>query len=205
MPGQMMHLSAGTRWWQETGREGNFGQFLLGCIAPDAVNARGFASKEVRWHAHLRDENLGVWKENARRFYQQQREFPDQDYLLGYLIHVMTDILWDECFDPVLEQNIRTLTADAQQQYRVRWSELFLFDRLASFSDWWKEVRPAFARAKALPINGISETMTELLQKDTLFWYASSIAEQYGTNPPHFVTQEDAGALAQALVKQVQL
>ena len=94
MPGQMMHLYVGDLFWKNRGLTGNRGQFLLGCIAPDGVNARGFAPKQQRWHAHLRDQNLEVWKKNALHFYQDHLDFPDLDYLQGYLVHVFTDILW---------------------------------------------------------------------------------------------------------------
>lgn len=203
MPGQMMHLYVGSRCWQQRNRQGDYGQFLLGCIAPDGVNAKGFASKEMRWHAHLRDENLSVWKENARRFYQQQqREFCDRDYLFGYFVHVMTDILWDESFNQALDEKICALTQDGGERNRLRWNELFLFGRAACFMDWWKDARPAFAGAKARAVNGICETMIELLQKDTLFWYERRLEAKYGTAPSCFVTLSDAEALAQTVIAQ---
>lgn len=206
MPGQMMHLYVGNCLWQEQGLRGNRSQFLLGCIAPDGVNAKGFAPKKIRWRAHLRARDLGVWKENALRFYQGQQGVIPWEYLLGYLVHVYTDILWDELFNPQLERSIRALTQNEDKRDFLRWSELFLFDRLACFQDWWKHgARREFARARALDINGISSTMIELLQKDTLFWYANTIEEQYGTAPPCFVTQIQAENLASAVIEQVNI
>ncbi len=204
MPGQMMHLYVGKYFWEAAGYSGNRAQFLLGCIAPDGVNAKGFASKKIRWHAHLRDRDLGVWKHNAENFYRAHASFEDPDYLLGYLVHVYTDILWDEQYNPELERAICGLTTNEESRDTLRWGELFLFDRLACFQDWWRrDVRKDFARAKAVAIHGIPAHMIELLQKDTLFQYADSIERQYGTQPPHFVTVEQADGLSRLVAEQL--
>ncbi len=206
MPGQMMHLYVGDLFWKNRGLTGNRGQFLLGCIAPDGVNARGFAPKQQRWHAHLRDQNLEVWKKNALHFYQDHLDFPDLDYLQGYLVHVFTDILWDEFFNQTLEASICSVTEEEEVRNRLRWEELFLFDRLACFQDWWKlDARAEFAKAKAKSIHGIPCTMIELLQKDTLFWYAQTIEEEYGTKPPQFVTRMQAKELADILTNVLKI
>ena len=204
MPGQMMHLYVGKRFWETKGGTGNRAPFLLGCIAPDGVNAKGFAPKEVRWHAHLRGRDLGVWKQNARRFYNRHDSFRDPDYLLGYLVHVYTDILWDELFNLELEQSICNLTADEEHRNQLRWGELFQFDRFACFQDWWRrDVRQDFARARAISIHGIPASMIELLQKDTLFWYADTIERKYGTHPPRFVTAGQAEGLACTVIGEL--
>ena len=80
--------------------------FYLGTIAPDAVNAHGFASKEKRWSAHVRDKALNKWKENVKRLYEKNIETVKEDFLRGYCIHILTDILMDEKYVNIFKNQI---------------------------------------------------------------------------------------------------
>ena len=70
--------------------------FIVGNIAPDAVNINGFAPREERWTAHLRDKDLDTWIENAKTFYKQNEGKIDNNFLLGYTSHLLTDVLHDK-------------------------------------------------------------------------------------------------------------
>lgn len=72
--------------------------FYLGVLAPDAVNLNGFASKEERWTSHLRDKNLSTWRQNIIAFYKKEKSNYDSYFLDGYLIHILTDIIFDDYF-----------------------------------------------------------------------------------------------------------
>ena len=78
--------------------------FYLGALAPDTVNLNGFASKEERWNSHLRNENLDTWVENVKRFYNENKDKYNKYFLLGYILHIITDIVHDKYF----YQDIRT-------------------------------------------------------------------------------------------------
>ena len=70
--------------------------FIVGNIAPDAVNINGFAPREERWPAHLRDKDLDTWIENTKTFYKQNEGKIDNNFLLGYTSHLLTDVLHDK-------------------------------------------------------------------------------------------------------------
>ena len=70
--------------------------FIVGNIAPDAVNINGFAPKEERWTAHLRDKDLDKWIENAKLFYEQNKGKINNNFLLGYTSHLLTDVIHDK-------------------------------------------------------------------------------------------------------------
>lgn len=72
--------------------------FYLGVLAPDAVNLNGFASKEERWTSHLRDKNLSTWRQNIINFYNKEKDNYPSYFLNGYLIHILTDIIFDDYF-----------------------------------------------------------------------------------------------------------
>ena len=70
--------------------------FIVGNISPDAVNLNGFAPRELRWTAHLRDKDLNIWKNNAIEFYENNKKSINNNFLLGYVTHILTDIIHDE-------------------------------------------------------------------------------------------------------------
>jgi len=66
------------------------GQFLLGAIAPDAVFARVGCSMDDIVSSHYREKSVkSSWTLAANEFMQT-----DNTFLLGYCIHIMTDVLW---------------------------------------------------------------------------------------------------------------
>lgn len=72
--------------------------FYLGALAPDSVNLNGFAPKEIRWKTHVRDENLDCWLNNATEFYHDNKNKYNESFLLGYILHIITDIIHDKYF-----------------------------------------------------------------------------------------------------------
>ncbi len=72
--------------------------FYLGALAPDAVNVNGFAPKEERWTSHCRDKNLNTWRSNIINFYKSEQVNYNHAFLTGYLIHILTDIIFDDYF-----------------------------------------------------------------------------------------------------------
>lgn len=85
--------------------------FYLGAYAPDSVNLHGFASKELRWTAHQRRQDLNDWRSALRDFYNQEKNNYPKNFLLGYVTHILTDIIFDDYFyddikHKMLEDNI---------------------------------------------------------------------------------------------------
>lgn len=70
--------------------------YYLGLLAPDAPNLNGFAEKIERWTAHLRKKDYNEWKDNLNAFYSKEKNNYPKDFILGYYIHIMTDIIYDE-------------------------------------------------------------------------------------------------------------
>ena len=72
--------------------------FYLGAMAPDSVNLEFFAPKEDRWTAHLRKKDLTDWRINLRKFYDKHKNNYPREFLLGYITHVLTDIIYDDFY-----------------------------------------------------------------------------------------------------------
>lgn len=79
--------------------------YFLGLLAPDAPNLEGFAPREERWMAHERDGDRVVWRKKIKKFYDQEKTHYPKDFILGYYIHLLTDIVYDDFFyDQVREE-----------------------------------------------------------------------------------------------------
>jgi len=66
------------------------GQFLLGAVAPDAVFARVGCSIDDIVNSHYRQTSVkNSWTLAVNEFKETENTF-----LLGYCIHIMTDVLW---------------------------------------------------------------------------------------------------------------
>lgn len=97
MPTSQIHEIVGRKLTKKYKSLDNY-NFYLGIIAPDSVNYLGFAPKEDRWNAHLRDKALSVWKSNIINFYNENKSNYNESFLKGYITHIMTDIVYDESF-----------------------------------------------------------------------------------------------------------
>ena len=86
--------------------------FYLGTLAPDTVNLNFvFAPKLLRWTAHQRSIDLSDWKFSLKDFYQKEKTNYPRNFILGYITHILTDIIFDESFylditDKMLNDNI---------------------------------------------------------------------------------------------------
>ncbi len=81
-------------------------EYYLGLLSPDSPNFEGFAPKEERWNAHVRRKNLQDWRNSLKDFYQREKNHYPEDFLLGYIIHILTDIIYDDFFYHKVKERI---------------------------------------------------------------------------------------------------
>ena len=197
MPTSIIHLKVGYEYAKRHKQYDNK-KFYLGIIAPDAVNLNGFAEKEKRWSAHLRDKNLDVWKSNIINFYIQNKNHFDNNYIHGYLLHVLTDIFFDEKNPIELFPKIQNKVGD--EKVREEYSrQMDMYERSQLTTDWWKYVESALQNSEAETINNIEkeniEKWKELILKD----YSKKCVTQY-----EFITPEYINEIVQELEKYIQ-
>lgn len=139
MPGAITHLkTAHYILKNEIASVSQPKQFYLGSISPDSVNVNGHADKSIRWPAHLRDSDLDVWLNNVKQFYELQKSETKSDFLLGYIIHIITDIVWDKYFEKQLCGQFLTAGIPMEMWKSYRWAELYGYEKLSSRSDLFK-------------------------------------------------------------------
>lgn len=186
MPSILFHELVG---YEFTKKHSKFksGNFYLGVAVPDAVNAYGFASKEARWKTHLRDEDLEKWKNNIIEFYKSNENKFEQEYLMGYLIHVLTDIVCDEIYRDKLYPNLLKEGYNYDTAYKYYEDAIQKLENNNIDKKWWSEVKEKLQTATKIPINNINEKMIEDWNKYTIDKYSSRKYEEKGYITEEFV------------------
>ncbi len=197
MPTSIIHLKVGYEYAKSHKQYDNK-QFYLGIIAPDAVNLNGFAEKEKRWGAHLRDKDLNIWKDNITNFYRQNKNDFNNNYIYGYLIHVLTDIYFDEKNATKLFPKIENKVGD--EKVREEYSrQMDMYERSQLTTDWWKYVESALQNSEAETINNIQKDNIEKWKQLILKDYSQKCVTQYELITPEYINE-----IVQELEKYIQ-
>lgn len=164
MPGPITHLQAA--YYYNVTHDRRFGSGIyLGSIIPDSVNVNGHAPKEKRWPAHLRDRDLDIWTANAKRFYNQNKGKVEEGCLRGYILHILTDIVWDRSFDRPLYECLLRDGVPERELKRERWNEIYGYEQTQLESPWFRnEVLLQLSAAEPLPIGTLDLREIKLWQ-----------------------------------------
>ncbi len=187
MASTMMHLLVGDGIAKADKRIKGTGQFYFGCFLPDSVNVDGFASKEIRWAAHLRMKDLNGWYERIGRFYNENRKKYHSDLMLGYCVHCITDAAFDEFLHNDIWNKAKTLSYPEHCGMGPGWDECFRYDRKVMDGLWWREkIKPLLEQTAPEGIGSISAELAARYLKHTLNDYYNTLPPE----PPTFVTDE---------------
>lgn len=170
MPSILFHELVGYKFVQEHKNYDN-PNFFLGAIVPDAVNAYGFASKEKRWGAHFRDSSLDKWQINIIDFYKKNKNKIEENYLTGYLVHVLTDIFCDKIYQEKLYPKLLENGYNYDSAYSFYERELEKLENSNIDKKWWQETKENLQKAEKIEINNIDKKMIEDWIKYTLDKY----------------------------------
>ena len=148
MPLPMVHLAVAVQAHALTGRA-LAPEFLLGCLAPDAIHMRAGSQLEDKVRVHLRVSELSTAEtlERIRRFIGQERA---QDaFIEGYAAHLLTDHWWRmEVILPFAEKLPPGTTREARRTVYYRETDQVDFN-LYHQSPWRQEVWELLATASA--------------------------------------------------------
>lgn len=187
MPKLLIHLKVGYEYVKRHKQYDNE-QFYLGLIAPDAVNLNGFAEKEKRWSAHIRSKDLEEWKNNIINFYNENRDKFDNSYIYGYLIHVLTDIFFDEKnpkeIFPKIEEKV------GKEKLREEYNnQMDLYECSQIQEEWWKYVEQKLSNSKAETINNINKEDIESWKNYALDKYNQETVKKYDLITPNYISE----------------
>ena len=177
MPSINIHLEVGYLLSKKLNQ--NSYNYYLGLIAPDSPNLYGFGPKEERWNAHVRRKDLLEWRESLKDFYYKEKDNYPIDFLLGYFIHILTDIVYDDFFykqvkNKILEDSI--LEEDAHNTMREDMKKYY-FEEL-------EEIKNILLKANTTyEINSISK-------EKMLLWKEKCIQEFPSRNDSKYIKKE---------------
>lgn len=171
LPGAVTHLKAAYTYYSAYGSELNFSSFLLGTVCPDSVNLNGHAPKDIRWPAHLRASDLNIWEQNAVQFYNENKDKYEFSYLLGYIMHIVTDIVWDREYDMPLFAVLHKNGVPKEELKKMRWREIDGYELKQKDTLWLKESLEALKLATprnigTLNASEIEEWRRKILEKN---------------------------------------
>ena len=165
MPGPITHLKA-AYIFGEISEIKDKPQLYLGAIVPDSVNVYGHAPMHKRWPAHLRDANLNIWLSNAKAFYNENKGKISEEYLLGYILHIVTDIVWDKYFDDKLYALISEPVGEDKKT--ARWNEIYGFEQKQLNLPWADEMLKSLKEARPLAISTLTEDIIAVMKQSVL-------------------------------------
>lgn len=133
------------------------GDFYLGALAPDAPNLHGFAPKELRWTAHLRDENLDIWLNNVKEFYQNNEDKYNKYFLLGYVFHIITDIVYDRSFYGRVIEKIQRDNIKKEDQHDVIRDSMLSYGYETAKEPFFSEIKKKLQNVSGYNIRNIEK------------------------------------------------
>lgn len=179
MPTILFHELIGYKFAKKH-KEFDTPNFYLGLIVPDSVNAYGFASKEKRWPAHLREKSLEKWQENIIDFYKSNEKNFEKCYLTGYVVHVLTDILCDKVYQQELYPNLIKEGFNYDTAYSFYKEGIDKLENSNINSTWWEYTKKSFQAGEIRKINEITVDMIEDWIENVLNQYKERKFEEVG-------------------------
>ena len=122
MPSTMIHLAVASEINKKTRR--NNDKFLIGSIAPDIAKFIG----EPRDKTHFSSSNdLGI--PNLDEFLEKYKKHLNNDFVLGYFIHLYTDYLWEKYFvSEIYDQNMIKKLDGSMFKCSVRTALIYIYN-----------------------------------------------------------------------------
>lgn len=153
--------------------------YYLGIIAPDAPNVDGFAPKVERWTAHVRDNDLKEWRIKLKKFYLKNKNKYIKDFFIGYYIHILTDIIYDDYFYQKIKNNILASGYLNDNTHQLMSNDMEMYN----FSESEKINEILSSKENTYHINNISN---EILKK----WKNKIIKQPKYQNQSIFINEE---------------
>jgi len=176
--------------------------FYLGSISPDAIHMRTGADKLSKSITHLHADG-SQWINNVLSFLKQNKTKFNYSFLLGYGIHIFTDIIWR---DTLYENFKLKYERDCSPIQDITWAYYNDTDQL-DFElykkiQWLQNIWNLLEAAEPISIDGIlSADEISAWNKHTLHWYGSG--ESQHKNPVKYISIEDVMEFIQTAGREI--
>jgi hypothetical protein len=192
MPNIMIHEEVG--FFLKNKLNINSYNYYLGLLAPDAPNLNGFAEKKVRWRAHVRRKDLNDWRLSLKDFYQNNKEKYDSDFLIGYTIHILTDIVYDDILYLKVREEIIKDNYSKEESHNIMRNDMdkYYFNEIETIKEILNSDTISYN------INGINK---ELLTS----WKNKFINDNTKSNTSKYITKEILDILNEEVLEEINL
>ena len=190
MPNVMIHEEVG--YFLSNKLNKNSYNYYLGLLAPDSPNTYGFGKKEDRWLAHQRRKDYNEWRNSLKEFYNQEKNNYNEDFLLGYYIHILTDIIYDDFLYLKVREEILKDGYSLEESHDIMRNDMdkYYFNEI-------EEVKNILSKEnETFEINGINK---ELMSK----WKDKELEEFTNKNESIYITKELINTLNELVYKEV--
>ena len=190
MPNIMIHEAVGHYLSKKINK--NSYNFFLGILAPDSPNTYGFGKKEDRWLAHQRRKDYDEWRSALKEFYQKEKTNYDEDFLLGYYIHILTDIIYDDFLYLKVREEILKDNHTLEESHDIMRNDMdkYYFNEIEDIKSILNKDNTTYE------INGISK---ELMSE----WKEKVLREINNKNESIYITQEIIDTLNELVYKEL--
>ena len=190
MPNVMIHEEVG--YFLSNKLNKNSYNYYLGLLAPDSPNTYGFGKKEDRWLAHQRRKDYNEWRNSIKEFYNQEKNNYNEDFLLGYYIHILTDIIYDDFLYLKVREEILKDGYSLEESHDIMRNDMdkYYFNEIEEIKNILSKENETFE------INGINK---ELMSK----WKDKVLEEFTNKNESIYITKELINTLNELVYKEV--
>lgn len=166
--------------------------YFLGVLAPDAPNTYGFGKKEDRWLAHQRKKDYNEWRKSLKEFYQKEKNNYEEDFLLGYYIHILTDIVYDDFIYLKVREKIIEDGYSMEESHDIMRNDMdkYYFKEISDIKEILNKKNTTYE------INGISK---ELMGK----WKDKTLNELSNINESRYISDDVINTLNELVYKEL--
>lgn len=146
--------------------------YYLGAIAPDGVHMLEDYTSQMKDKSHLDTRRSGDTTPVAA-FLGRLPEIGDQDYALGYAVHILTDIAWKDTLLGEFRRRYQADSSPVQERNQAYYNDADQID-LELYRAWDRreEIWRALKSAEGCELPGIlPKNAAELWNLRTLKWY----------------------------------
>jgi hypothetical protein len=186
MPLPMVHLAIAVRLG-EIWREVDSPDFLLGCLAPDAIHARTGAGEAEKAVTHFRDAEGEFDLARIQDMFSEnvQKEGKLASFSAGYTAHLLSDHLWLTTVTARFKETLGTLDFEVGRAIYYEETDQLDFD-LYRRMEWrprvWEQLRQTDA-PDFLPL--LTATEIDAWRNKTLRWF-DELKEEPKITPKYF-------------------
>ena len=170
MASSIIHVAVANEINKKLKRNSN--KILVGSVAPDISKLVG----ETRFYSHfLDDEDNDI--PNIERFLERYKNNLDDDFVLGYFIHLYTDYLWFKYFVPeIYEEELVTKLDGTKIKCTSRMVDMYIYNDYTNLNDqlikeYKLDLKPFYVRnedfgniIKEIPMDKIDIIMDKTIE-----------------------------------------